>query len=217
MEISNILSVNNLNISFNDHEILNNLSFDIARDTTVAVIGPNGSGKTVLFKCLLNLIQYNGDIKWSDDVRIGYVPQKLALSKDLPLTVLEFLGLKESKMSKIMETLCCVGFKEEQTGHIHNDTRVLKTRLSSLSGGELQRVLMANALLGDPNVLLLDEPTAGVDIEGEETFYSLFKDLKKDKDLTIIFISHDPEVVKEYADITIQLKADKIIELKHDH
>lgn len=205
----NILSVKNLSVNFNNHEIINDLNFGIVRDTTVAVVGPNGSGKTILFKCLLNLISYKGLVRWTDGVRIGYVPQKLALSKDLPLTVLEFLGLKESKMSKIMEILCCVGFKEEQTGHIHNDTRVLKTRLSSLSGGELQRVLMANALLGDPNVLLLDEPTAGVDIEGEKTFYSLFKDLKKDKDLTIIFISHDPEVVKEYAD--------KIIELKHDH
>lgn len=208
---TNILEVNNLNVSFNNHKIINDLSFEIKRDTTVAIVGPNGSGKTVLFKCLLDLIKFEGKVNWSQDVRIGYVPQKLSVSKDLPLTVLEFLNLKESNHSKILKVLECVGFHKHQNNseHIHSDTRVLKSMLSSLSGGELQRVLMANALLGDPNVLLLDEPTAGVDVEGEKTFYALFSELKKDSDLTILFISHDSEVVKEYAD--------KVLQLKHDH
>lgn len=207
--MNNILEVKNLNLSFNNHSIIKDLSFNIERDTTVAVVGPNGSGKTVLFKCLLDLIDYNGFVKWSNNAKIGYVPQKLSVSKDLPLTVLEFLNLKEADHTKILKVLSNVGFKSGESGHIHNDTRVLKTKLSSLSGGELQRVLMANALLGEPNVLLLDEPTAGVDIEGEKTFYSLFKELKKDNDLTIIFISHDPEAVKLYAD--------KVLKLEHKH
>lgn len=207
--MKNILEVKNLNVSFNNHSVINNLSFKIERDTTVAVVGPNGSGKTVLFKCLLGLIDYSGEISWSDDIKIGYVPQKLSVSKDLPLTVLEFLSLKENNHQKILNSISNVGFKKQESGHMHNDTRVLKAKLSSLSGGELQRVLMANALLGEPNVLLLDEPTAGVDIEGEKTFYSLFKELKKDKDLTIIFISHDPEAVKLYAD--------KVLKLEHKH
>ncbi len=207
--MNNILSVKNLKISFNNHDIINDLSFDVIRDTTVAIVGPNGSGKTVLFKCLLDLIEYEGEINWSNDTRIGYVPQKLSITKDLPLTVLEFLELKERDRSKILKTLSSVGFKSAETSHVHSDTRVLKTKLSSLSGGELQRILMANALLGDPNVLLLDEPTAGVDIEGEKTFYELFAALKADSDLTIIFISHDPEVVKVYAD--------KVIKLDHKH
>lgn len=205
---SNILSVEKLNVSFSDHIIIKNLSFDVERDSTVAIIGQNGSGKTVLFKCLLGLMEYQGEVQWQEDARIGYVPQKMSVSKELPLTVLEFLKLKENKESEIRKILDLVGFKKEGTGHIHNDIRILKSQLGSLSGGELQRVLMANALLGDPNVLLLDEPTAGVDIEGEETFYSLFKELKKDKDLTIIFISHDPEAVKKYADVTLKLKHD---------
>jgi len=207
--MNNIIEVNSLNVSFNNHSVINNLSFKIERDTTVAVVGPNGSGKTVLFKCLLGLIDYSGKISWSDDIKIGYVPQKLSVSKDLPLTVLEFLSLKENNHQKILNSISNVGFKKQESGHMHNDTRVLKAKLSSLSGGELQRVLMANALLGEPNVLLLDEPTAGVDIEGEKTFYSLFKELKKDKDLTIIFISHDPEAVKLYAD--------KVLKLEHKH
>jgi zinc transport system ATP-binding protein len=204
----NILSVKNLNVSFNNHEILDDLNFNVERDTTLAIVGSNGSGKTVLFKCLLNLIKYQGEVKWSDDVRIGYVPQKLAIAKDLPLTVLEFLKLKENNKTKIDEVLVKVGIKAKAT-HIHHDIRVLKTKMGGLSGGELQRILMAYALLGDPNVLLLDEPTAGVDIKGEETFYDLFKSLKADRDLTILFISHDTEVVKTYAD--------KVLELIHDH
>lgn len=206
-----ILEVKSLNISFNEHSIIKGLNLEIARDTTLAVVGSNGSGKTVLFKCLLGLIPYSGNVTWADDARIGYVPQKLSVSKDLPLTVQEFLNLKENNNSKILNVLSEVGFRKraEETEHFHSDTRVLDAKLSSLSGGELQRILMANALLGEPNVLLLDEPTAGVDIEGEKTFYELFKSLKDERDLTIIFISHDSEAVKKYAD--------RILKLEHKH
>lgn len=204
-----ILSVKDLGVKFSGHTILNHMSFEIDRDSTVAVVGPNGSGKSVLFKSILNLIPFKGEVSWSDDAKIGYVPQKLSVQKDLPLTVMEFLELKESNRKKISEVLSLVGFKDSGAAHIHHDMRVLNTNLGSLSGGEMQRILMAYALLGNPNVLLLDEPTAGVDITGEETFYSLFKNLKKDKDLTIIFISHDKEVVDKYAD--------KVIKLTHEH
>src|SRR3989339_425381 len=198
-----ILSVKNLNVDFNGHKILDNLSLDLKRDSTLAIIGPNGAGKTVFIKTLLGLINYSGNITWQKDVRIGYVPQKLSVSRELPLTVLEFLILKEKDTKKINDILLKVGFKQKAE-HIHHDIRVLNTKLGSLSGGEVQRILMAYALLGNPNVLLLDEPTAGVDIKGEETFYELFKNLKKDSDLTIIFISHDEEIVTKYADNIIK-------------
>ncbi len=198
------MSVKNLSVKFDSHTVIDNLSFDIARDGTVAVIGPNGSGKTVLFKSLLGLLPYEGEVIWSKDAKIGYVPQKLSVGSDLPITVMEFFKLKENNEEKIAKVLSVVGFRKKAE-HLHHDVRVLNTRLGSLSGGELQRVLMAYALLGDPNVLLLDEPTAGVDIEGEETFYELFARLKKDADLTIIFISHDMQVVQNYADTTLEM------------
>lgn len=206
--MNNILEVENLNISFNGHEIINDLSFSVQRDTTVAIVGPNGSGKTVLFKSLLGIINYNGLIKWDSDVKIGYVPQKMSIVSVFRITVCEFLNFKEKNEEKVNSVLLKVGFKVK-TKHEHHDLRVLNTRMGNLSGGELQRILIAYALLDNPKVLLLDEPTAGVDMLGEKKFYDLFKSLKDEQDLTIIFISHDEEIVKKYAD--------KIIKLNNDH
>lgn len=204
-----ILTVSNLSIDFNGHTVLNDISFEVKRDSTMAVIGPNGAGKTVLFRSLLGLISPQGKIVWSKDAKIGYVPQKLSVDKDLPLTVFEFLSLKEGNKEKVSEAMQSVGFLKSSE-HIHNDKRVLGTRLGDLSGGELQRVLIAYALLGSPNVLLFDEPTAGVDVSGEETIYGLINKLKANKDLTIIFISHEIEVVNKYADSVLCLNRDKV-------
>lgn len=204
-----ILSVSNLRVEFNNHVILNNISFDLKRDDTLVVIGPNGAGKSVLFRALLGLIPFEGKVTWAEDAKIGYVPQKLFVSKDLPLTVEEFLKLKESKISKLHEVLESVGFQKE-ANHIHNDKRVLKTRLGDLSCGEMQRVLIAYALLDDPNVLLFDEPTAGVDIAGEETIYSLIHKLQGKADLTIIFISHELQVVNKYANNVLCLNREMV-------
>lgn len=206
-----ILSVKDLTVKFDRHVVLDHLSFDVVRDGTLAVIGPNGAGKTVLFKCLLGIIPFDGEVKWASDAKVGYVPQKLSVSGDLPITVMEFLKLKEPNPKKIEEVMTEVGFRQKAE-HIHHDMRVLKSRLGRLSGGELQRILMAYALLGNPNVLLLDEPMAGVDLAGEETFYNLFAKLKKDVDLTIIFITHDREVVETYADTVI-----KVMHEHHEH
>lgn len=205
----NILTVDTLKVEFNNHVILDDVSFEIVRDDTLAIIGPNGAGKSVLFRALLGLVPYTGKIEWAKDARIGYVPQKLSIAKDIPLTVSEFLHFKESDKKVIHQALESVGFLKEAT-HIHDDKRVLETRMGALSGGELQRVLIAYALLGDPNVLLFDEPTAGVDVAGEETVYSLIHKLQKDEDLTIIFISHELQVVNQYATNVLCLNREKI-------
>lgn len=205
----NILLVTSLKVEFNNHIILDSISFDLKRDDTLAIIGPNGAGKSVLFRALLGLIPYSGEIKWAADARIGYVPQKLSVGNDLPLTVDEFLGFKEKDHAKIHEVLSEVGF-QKQSEHLHNDHRVLNTRLGALSGGELQRVLIAYALLDNPNVLLFDEPTAGVDVAGEETVYGLIHKLQADEDLTIVFISHELEVVYQYANTVLCLNKEKI-------
>ena len=204
-----ILTVSGLRVEFNNHVILKDISFEITRDDTLAVIGPNGAGKSVLFRALLNLIPYEGTITWAKDAKIGYVPQKLSVAKDLPLTVNEFLHFKENSHDKVDEAIKSVGFLNESE-HLHNDKRVLGTRLGDLSGGELQRVLIAYAILDNPNVLLFDEPTAGVDVSGEETIYDLMHKLQEKDDLTIIFISHELQVVNHYANNVLCLNKENI-------
>lgn len=206
----NILSVSKLKVKLDEHVILSDVSFEIKRDETLAIIGPNGAGKTILFRSILGLITYEGKIEWAKNIKIGYVPQKFFVGKDVPLTVLEFLQFKENDQKKIIDTLKIVGFFENDDNDIHRGTLLLKSRLGVLSGGELQRVLIVFALLGGPNVLLFDEPTSGVDLSGEETVYALLNKLKKEKDLTIIFISHELDVVYKYADNVLCLNKKKI-------
>lgn len=199
--MADILTVTDLSVSFGKQKILDNVSFSVERDGTLAIIGPNGAGKTVLFRAILGLIPYEGEVGWAPNIKIGYVPQKLFVAKDLPLTVQEFLKLKENNLAKIDKVLNSVGIKK---------ISLLKNRLGDLSGGEMQRVLIANALLGSPQVLLFDEPTSGVDLAGEETIYGLMERLKKEVDLTIIFISHELDIVYRHATDVLCLNKEKI-------
>src|SRR3989344_7304011 len=138
-----LLSVSHLNVTFNRHKILDDISFEVKRDDTLAIIGPNGAGKTVLFKCLLGLIKYEGEVKWANNTKIGYVPQRLNVDRDIPITVAEFLKLKEKDLKKIENVLSQVGFETEGAHLIHKGKRLLTTRLGFLSGGQFQRVLIA--------------------------------------------------------------------------
>jgi len=196
------ISVQGVTKLYGEQKALDNVSFEIKTGEIVGFLGPNGAGKTVLFKALLGLLPYEGKITWSPDVKVGYVPQKLFIGKDVPLTVEEFLKFKEKSGEKIANALDQVGFKD--------NSHLLKSKLGVLSGGELQRVLIAFAILAGPNVLLFDEPTSGVDLSGEETVYALINRLQKEKDLAIIFISHELEVVSKYAAIVLCLNKEKI-------
>jgi len=197
-----ILTVSDLIFEAQGKSILDKISFTLSDDETLAVIGPNGAGKTVLVKCLLGLLPYKGSVIWNKNVKVGYVPQKLYVEKNMPLTVAEFLAFKEKKLAKVEETLVKVGFGGRKN--------LLKDKLGVLSGGELQRVLIAYALLGEPNVLIFDEPTSGVDVVGEGTIYSLLHKLRAEKHLAIIFISHELHVVNQYADTVFCLNKEKV-------
>lgn len=205
MESEILLSVKDLRVKIDRHVILNNITFEVKKDEILAVVGPNGAGKTVLFRTLLGLIPYAGQITWQKNLKIGYVPQRLAIAKDLPLTTREFLGLKEKNKKEIVGILESVGFEEDRPHAGHLSQHILKRKLGVLSGGELQRVLIAFALLGHPDVLLFDEPTSGVDVSGEETIYGLLHKLRARQNLTILLISHEPEIVHEYADKVLDL------------
>jgi len=191
--MENALEVSNLSVQFRDKRVLADLSFNLRRGDALAIFGPNGSGKTVLLKALIGSLSFSGTVRWAADTRLGYVPQKLDLERDIPITGIDFLrahlAVAYKPVSSISAALNSVGIP----------TEVAEQPIGILSGGQFQRLLIAFALVGEPNVLLLDEPTAGVDEAGQEQLNELVQRLQHDRGLTVIFISHELSVVYQYA------------------
>jgi len=203
-----LIHVRDLNYTINDQQILTGVTFAIDQGDYVALIGPNGGGKSTLVKILLGLITpTSGDIEifgikrdrfkaWH---KIGYVPQNAALfDSNFPLSVYEtvslglaakkgwFSFLNESDRRQIESVL--------ETASI---TQLKEKNLSELSGGQRQRVMIARALVSQPEILILDEPSTGVDIESQHKFYQFLKRLNREQNLTIIFITHDLGVIAD--------------------
>jgi len=198
-----LLSVHDLNIAFGDRTIIHDLSFELQRGDCLAIIGPNGAGKTVLLKALLNLIPYEGEVRWSREARPGYVPQKIAADRQLPLRLRDLLQAKAAVLqlpASDLSVICSdVGLTDE----------LLNTSIGHLSGGQFQKALIAFALLGQPNVLLFDEPTASLDELTEERVYDFLHALQRDKGMTLVLVSHDLSVVYRYAGMVLCLSKGK--------
>jgi zinc transport system ATP-binding protein len=197
-----LLKVTDLKVEINNHVILTDIHFEVSKEETVAVIGPNGAGKTMLYRALLGLIPYSGKVEWGEGVKIGYVPQRLYVEPDLPLTTAEFFGLKQQSKGDVARVLAAVGFEKEG--------RLLKSKLGVLSGGELQRVLIAWAIVDKPDILLFDEPLTGVDISAEETIYGLLKKLQNQEKMAMMLISHELQIVYQYATKVICLNKERL-------
>jgi zinc transport system ATP-binding protein len=187
MEDEYILKVSHLNVELQKQPILENVNFKLKHGTTLAIVGPNGAGKTMLFRTLLNLVPYTGQIEWAKGVKLGYVPQNVSVA-DVPISVKEFLTYKPG--SDYESALAAVKL----------ESSIQNKAMSILSGGQLRRVLIAWALVDGPNVLLFDEPTVGVDVGSEESIFFMLNDLKRRKDLTMLLITHDLHLVKEYTE-----------------
>ena len=198
----NILRVENLSVSLDGFSILEYVSFNVPKGTITAIIGPNGAGKTTLFRALLGLIPYRGELRWQKGIRIGYVPQKFTIDRDMPLTVNDFFELKTRNIDKVFEALRLVGISQDEHHVRHH---ILERRIGVLSGGEFQKVSIAWALIDDPDVLLFDEPTAGIDAGSEETIYTLIRRIRDEKGLTVLFISHELSITYQYADQVVCL------------
>lgn len=219
-----VIKVGDLSVAFGEVKVLDQVSLEIKEGEFAVVIGPNGAGKSVLIKTILGLIKpHRGQISLAVDTQdIGYVPQKLQFDVSFPLTVRELLLLKlpktpfwwgrrasDQRVTALLE--------------LTKSTEVIDRPIGKLSGGELQRVLLSYALVNRPRLLILDEPAAGVDVAGEQTFYELIDEIRhvafpwdkagpvpKDHDhdahhVTVVMISHDLDAVYKYADNVICL------------
>lgn len=176
-----LIDVKNVSLIVNQHTLLKDISVAIHGGEVISVIGPNGAGKSSLLKLLIG--EYSptsGSLRIEPHCQIGYMPQRLHIEPTLPLTVQRFLSLSGSDAQVITETLDEV------------DAKPLAQRsIQSLSGGELQRILLTRALLKQPNLLVLDEPTQGVDLHGQREFYRLLSDIRQQRGCGIIQVSHD--------------------------
>ena len=191
-----LLKVNELFVKLDDRIIIDRLSFTLCTGDIIIILGPNGSGKTVLLKCLLGLLPFRGTIAWKKGVKLGYVPQRLPFIKEIPLNVGEFFSLKKASRQETLSILNAVGFGNE----------LFDRKIGDLSSGQFQRLLIAWSLIDKPDVLLFDEPTTGIDIGGEETIYHLLQNLKsKNWYQAMLLVTHDLNVVYEFSNLVICL------------
>lgn len=224
MSINNVLEVQDLTIRYNDHVAVDNVSFDVAEGDLLGIVGPNGSGKTTLFRALLGLQQYEGKISMfgygPDKFKsliplVGYVPQKVIFEPYFPATVYDVVSMgviSEKKIVKgaklIQQCGCCWNRIYNNEGKTEKILHALKTvgiehiknrRIGELSGGEQQRTFIAQSLVKDPILMVLDEPVTSVDVESQTKFYQLVEKLNKEYGITIIWSSHDLDAIEKYA------------------
>lgn len=197
------VEVKNLSVTLGRERIVDDVSFFIRKGENVAIIGPNGAGKTTMLKAILGNIKYSGSVIWHEKPVIGYVPQKFDFDKTVPLTVMEFFLVYSAKNRGFWFPSAPVKERiKECLRHVKAE-RLFDKNIGTLSRGELQRVMIAQAVFEQPNILILDEPTASVDIEGERTIYHLVRHLVKEFSLTSIIVSHDLHIVHDFADKVI--------------
>lgn len=201
MKMNNYIEVKNLSYSYKDFLALKDISFNISKGQIIVIIGPNGSGKTTLLKNLIGLYKPSkGSIKINNkkpfDYRknIAYVPQKFDFDKNTPITIKEFMSLERcskhsNNLDNILKVLSVVGI-----------TGLEDKPLSSLSGGQFQRVMIARALLHEKELLIFDEPATGIDMAGEQTIYDLIVKINREKKTTCIIVSHELNIVSKYAE-----------------
>lgn len=204
--------IENLGVTVGRNEILKDVNLHVHCGEFTAIIGPNGAGKSTLLKAILGEVKHTGGLKFmssrgvrKDKPLIGYVPQHLDLDTTSPTSVLDLYTVARSAFPAWLHVPAQVREKARKCFSIAKADHLLGRRLGTLSGGELQRVLLSLALDPVPELLLLDEPVSGIDQNGMELFYELLSDLKKSYDLTIILVSHDMEMVARHADRLVLL------------
>lgn len=206
---NNIIKTSNLSFSYQKNvPVLDEISLEIQKGDFIGLIGPNGSGKTTFVKIILGLIKdFNGSIElfnknirsFKDWDKIGYVPQKYEREQQFPATVNELFNLISSSGEGNKD------FDKKEIIEMLEVKNILESKFIELSGGQQQRVMVGMALLKNPELLILDEPSVGVDIEKQEAFYNLLNKINENEEITIILVSHDVGLVSEHTDKVIAL------------
>ncbi len=206
------MKIQHLSVAIGTQEILSDINLHIHCGTLNAVIGKNGAGKSTLVRAMLGDLPYTGSIAFKDredgrlqKLKIGYVPQSINIEKYTPVSVYDLIASCQSRFP------VCFSKRKQLYAQIRESLKVFEAdalidkQVCSLSGGELQRVLLSLAVMDEPNLLLLDEPVSGIDQNGMELFYVMMDELKRNFDLAVILISHDLDYVAKYADWVVLL------------
>jgi len=205
------LKIENLSVRFGDDPILEDVNLHMHCGQIVALIGPNGAGKSTLIKAILGQRSYEGKIVFTPaggpeaPLRIGYVPQSPAFDQGDPISVLDLFACCLSRRPAFLPVKRA--FREQVKGclaRVHGESLIDK-RIGDLSGGELQRVLLALALEPMPQLLILDEPLSGVDVEGMELLMDMLDEIRKTYDLSILMTTHDFSMLERYCDRVVLL------------
>lgn len=191
-----LIDVDALSVRHGDRTILHDVTLTVRPGEILTIVGPNGSGKSTLVRAMIGALRPGtGRIRRRTDLRIGYVPQKLPIDGTLPLTVRRFLNLPtRTTEDRVDAALTRAGLPQ-----------VARQQLGNLSGGQLQRVLLARALLGEPHVLILDEPTQGLDQPGSAAFYRQIETIRAETGCAVVMVSHDLHVVMAASDRVVCL------------
>ena len=191
-----LLDARNISLVIDGKQILQNINLQIDENQIVTLIGPNGAGKTSLVKIVLGLTRASaGTVSLRKHLRIGYMPQRLHVDNSMPISVKKFLQLAVRAKAELLE----------QVLHEVKATHLLHAQIHSLSGGEIQRVLLARALTQEPELLVLDEPVQGVDINGQAELYALISSIRDKHRCGILMVSHDLHLVMSATDEVICL------------
>ncbi len=189
-----LIAAEDLAVRYGARTVLDGVTLAVEPGEIVTIVGPNGSGKSTLLRALLGTLRpARGRVVRAPGLRVGYVPQRLALDDRMPMTARRFLSLPHRRSPA--EVAAALG----RTGV----ARLADRQMSGLSGGEFQRVLLARALMGAPQLLMLDEPTQGLDQSGQAAFYRLIEEVRRDTGAAVLLVSHDLHVVMSASDRVI--------------
>ena len=204
--------INNIGVKIGDEEILKDVSIHIHCGELTVIIGRNGAGKSTLLKAILGEIEHTGNITFVDQkdnitkrIKIGYVPQSINVEKHMPTTVYDLFASCITHIPVFLKKDKKIYSEIKEHLKIFGADGLIDKSIGDLSGGELQRVLIAIATKPTPNLLILDEPVSGIDRNGIKDFYDIISRLKAEYDMSIILVSHDLDLANKYADKVILL------------